>query len=64
MKERQRRKNGADLPSVAMAAWPTPMAGTPTQRGYNEAGNTDSSRKTVALVGPLLPPADLKGPSK
>jgi len=26
------------------------MAGTPAQKGYNEAGNTDSSRKTVALV--------------
>ena len=25
------------------------MAGTPAQKGYNEAGNTDSSRKTVAL---------------
>ena len=30
--------------------WPTLMAGTPAQKGYNEAGNTDSSRKTVALV--------------
>ena len=30
--------------------WPTPMAGTPAQKGYNEAGNTDSSRKTVELV--------------
>lgn len=34
-----------------MAGWPTPMAGTPAQKGYNEAGNTDSSRKTVALAG-------------
>jgi hypothetical protein len=33
-----------------LAFWPTPMAGTPVQKGYNEAGNTDSSRKTVALV--------------
>jgi hypothetical protein len=33
-----------------LASWPTPMAGTPAQKGYNEAGNTDSSRKTVALV--------------
>jgi hypothetical protein len=31
------------------SSWPTPMAGTPAQKGYNEAGNTDSSRKTVAL---------------
>jgi hypothetical protein len=27
------------------------MAGTPAQKGYNEAGNNDSSRKTVALAG-------------
>lgn len=33
-----------------MAGWPTPMAGTPAQNGNNPAGNTDSSRKTVALV--------------
>jgi hypothetical protein len=26
------------------------MAGTPAQKGYNEAGNTDSSRRTVALA--------------
>lgn len=32
------------------AGWPTPMAGTPAQNGNNEAGNNDSSRKTVALV--------------
>ena len=32
------------------AGWPTPMAGTPAQKGYNAAGNTDSSRKTTALV--------------
>ena len=31
--------------------WPTPMAGTPAQKGYNAAGNTDSGRKTVALAG-------------
>jgi hypothetical protein len=30
--------------------WPTPMAGTPAQHGYNAAGNTDSSRKTVAVL--------------
>lgn len=35
--------------------WPTPMAGTPAQKGYNEAGNTDSSRKTIALVGWATP---------
>jgi hypothetical protein len=37
--------------------WPTPMAGTPAQKGYNEAGNTDSSRKTTALVGWATPAA-------
>jgi hypothetical protein len=31
--------------------WPTPMAGTPAQNGNNEAGNTDSSRRTEALAG-------------
>lgn len=33
-----------------LASWPTPMAGTPAQNGNNPAGNTDSSRKTVALL--------------
>jgi hypothetical protein len=33
------------------------MAGTPAQKGYNEAGNTDSSRKTVALCGWTTPQA-------
>lgn len=32
-----------------LASWPTPMAGTPAQKGYNEAGNTDYSRKVVEL---------------
>lgn len=30
--------------------WPTPMAGTPAQKGYNEAGNTDSGRKTTKIL--------------
>jgi hypothetical protein len=34
---------------VHFAGWPTPMAGTPAQNGNNEAGNNDSSRKTVAM---------------
>lgn len=34
----------------AFIGWPTPMAGTPAQKGYNRAGNTDSSRKTVAIL--------------
>jgi len=36
---------------VQLSGWPTPMAGTPAQNGNNEAGNNDSSRKTVALSG-------------
>ena len=45
------RNHGPDLAAmVAMAGWPTPMAGTPAQKGYNAAGNTDSSRQTVALL--------------
>ena len=40
------------LPRQAnLAGWPTPMAGTPAQKGYNAAGNNGSSRKTVELVG-------------
>lgn len=35
---------------VMLAPWPTPMAGTPAQKGNNAAGNTDSSRRTVALA--------------
>lgn len=34
---------------VKLSSWPTPLAGTPAQKGYNAAGNTDSSRKTVEL---------------
>src|SRR5581483_11557230 len=51
--------------AVRLAApWPTPMAGTPKQKGYNEAGNTDSSRKTVALASWATPSArDFKSES-
>jgi hypothetical protein len=41
-----------------LAAWPTPMAGTPAQKGYNEAGNNDSSRKTVELAQWPTPQVD------
>jgi len=53
----ERRKNLKFPITTAMEAvwqlsgWPTPMAGTPAQNGNNEAGNNDSSRKTVALSG-------------
>jgi len=33
-----------------LASCPTPMAGTPAQNGYNEAGNTDYSRKILELA--------------
>jgi hypothetical protein len=36
---------------ASLAGWPTPMAGNPGTERYNEAGNTDSSRKTVDLAG-------------
>lgn len=32
------------------SSWPTPMAGTKGTEEYNEAGSTDSSRRTVALL--------------
>jgi hypothetical protein len=35
---------------VKLAGWPSPMAGTPAQNGNNEAGNNDSSRRTVELA--------------
>jgi hypothetical protein len=43
--------------AVYLASWPTPMAGTPAQKGYNEAGNNDSSRKTVELCSWATPTA-------
>ena len=33
-----------------LAGWPSPMAGTPAQHGYNEAGNMDTGQKTVELL--------------
>lgn len=37
---------------VRLTAWPTPMAGSPpATESYNEAGNTDSARRTAALLG-------------
>ncbi len=47
----KRGAGGIDLQSTArLAGWPTPMAGSPATATYNEAGNNDSSRKTVALL--------------
>lgn len=46
-----------DLPNAAeLASWPSPMAGTPAQNGNNEAGNNDSSRRTVALASSWVSP--------
>jgi hypothetical protein len=59
-KAMQRRAQGHMLnldDAATLASWPTPMAGTPAQKGYNEAGNTDSSRKTVALLVPWATPS-------
>ena len=39
------------LPGAAkMAGWPSPMAGSPATEAYNEAGNTDYSRKCKELL--------------
>lgn len=43
---------------IGFGSWPTPMAGTPARNGYNEAGNNDSSRKTVALCRPPIESPD------
>lgn len=45
----------------AFAGWPTPMAGSPGTENYNPAGNTDSSRKTVALVAGWSTPKTATG---
>ena len=50
-------KQGGLAIAAQLAGWPSPMAGTPAQKGYNEAGNTDSSRKTVELAGWASPRA-------
>ncbi len=54
---------GGALPADAhLSGWPTPMAGTPARNGNSPAGNTDSSRKTVALAGwPTLTATDSTG---
>jgi len=36
--------------TAAMTGWPTPMAGTPAQKGYNASGSTDYSRQTEVLA--------------
>lgn len=56
--ERQQQGHMLNLDDAAcLAGWPTPMAGSPATADYNEAGNNDSSRKTVALCGWATPAA-------
>jgi hypothetical protein len=43
-----------------MAAWPSPLSGSPATETYNAAGNNDSSRKTVELVTKITGPMRLK----
>jgi hypothetical protein len=46
------RKHTASLEhTVKFSAVPTPMAGTPKQNGYNEAGSTDYERKMDVALG-------------
>lgn len=40
----------SEFTKIALAGWPSPMAGSPATENYSEAGNTDSSRLTVDLV--------------
>jgi len=59
----QWRKDGKErndtVPRQAnLAGWPTLMAGSKATEEYNEAGNTDSGRKTVALAGWATPRAE------
>ena len=61
MKAKHQNGNGFGMTlsvSARLAAWPRPMAGSPATETYNEAGNTDSSRKTVELVGWTRPTVD------
>jgi hypothetical protein len=47
---------------ASLAGWPAPMAGTPAQKGYNEAGNMDSGRKTVEMCQWPVDPSTDSGP--
>ena len=53
--------NGYLARQVFLAGWPTPMAGSPATDEYNEAGTTDSSRKTVALISGWATPKATDG---
>jgi hypothetical protein len=47
-----------------LVGWPTPMAGSKATEDYNEAGNTDSSRRTVELCGWQTPKASDGAPPR
>jgi hypothetical protein len=55
IREMDGKRSGGLNTQTALSGWPTPMAGTPAQKGYNAAGNNDSSRRTVELVNCLQP---------
>lgn len=70
---RDRGAKGAERPTLEgqAAIWPTPMAGTPAQKGYNAAGNNDFTRKAdvlaeavMASVWPTASARDWKGSSE
>ena len=46
----QLRASGHRISDSDSTGWPSPMAGTPANDRYNEAGNTDFSRKVVELM--------------
>lgn len=48
---RNYKRGNLTLRGAALAAWPSPMAGTPPQNGYNEAGSTDYERKVDVAMG-------------
>jgi len=45
------RASGHRTSGNGSGSWPSPMAGTPSQKGYNEAGSTDFERKVDTLMG-------------
>lgn len=48
---------GALSHDAALAGWPSPQAGSPATETYNEAGNCDNSRRTVALATGIVSPS-------
>jgi hypothetical protein len=55
------RASGRRTADTELTGWPTPQAGNPATATYNEAGNTDYSRKCVELAAwptPVAQPAN------